>query len=338
MKKIVLFLLMIGCGLACKQKEDVFTMKSDDPAYELATLLSEKVSQLDPQINRIIVSTAYFEMGTNEVMHTFRNIYGKESGSLNNLPADRLRMEVEKLAHDLSLEKLIMRDVKKSNIRLDQSAVDSVLEMYYNRSGSREGFLKELEEKDIQYEFVVSDIREGLMIDRFIRSVVYTQVDPPSDQELKKLFAEAEKELRSFRVLVLSTRDKAEEEITASRSEIEQIWHMAKEGVPFEDLIEQYSEDEISGLNVGLYEDLERSMMDPVIAEAVFETPVGEISNVFETADGLNIVKTESVHTLDFAQFKQKNYETVWQKRKNKAYQDYIKKVKNEADFIFYGL
>jgi parvulin-like peptidyl-prolyl isomerase len=277
-------------------------------------------------------------MKSNEVIHHFRNIYGKGAASLNNLPVDRLKTEIEKLAYDLSVERLILRELEREKIRISDSELDSVLELQYARAGSREAFLKELDEREIKFEFVKKDIEEGLLIDRFIKTNVYSEVLPPDENQLKQMYSDSNKELVTFRILVLSVRDKTEDEIAKAKKKAQNIWNLARNGTPLEKLIKMHSEDESSRQNGGLYENFERGMMDPPMEAVLFNTPVGQISEVFETVDGLNIVKVESRHIIGFEEFKERNLKTLWQKRKNKTYHEYLNKIKSDAQFTFLGL
>jgi parvulin-like peptidyl-prolyl isomerase len=257
---------------------------------------------------------------------------------LNNLDADRLAMEVERMAYDLALEKLLLREVEKNNITLEEGALDSAVSLHYVRAGNREAFKKQLDELGIDPEFVEQDIRDGLLVDRLIQQVVYRQVDPPEENELKQIYQQTNHDLVSFRHLVLGTRDDAKEELKRKQKEINAILDKAKRGHSFENLVRNYSEDSSSRASGGLYENLERGMMEATIESVAFSTPPGKISDVFITLDGYNLIKVESRKSLDFEEFKNREFESIYQKRKYKAYREYIDMLKKESGFIFLGL
>jgi parvulin-like peptidyl-prolyl isomerase len=335
---LLLSIVLIFTIQSCKEEQQSFTLNKNDHAFELAVLLSEKLPQVDPMLNKVIIKTNYFDVNSNEVIHHLRNIYGKNAADLRNLSLTRLKQEIEKMAHDLALEKLLLIESQKNDIMFKTEDVDSTLALHYSRAGSREAFIKELNNLEIDFDYVKKDIIDGIIINNLVEQVVYSNLKSPADDELKKLYHESDKNLISLRSLVLSTQDKSDQEIEEIKKRINKIYKEALNGVPFEKLVKKYSDDESSKSNGGLYEDLQKGMLESDIAKVVFSTEPGEISQIFETADGLHLIKIESKRTLSFDEFKSRELESIYLTNKNRAYQEYINDLKKSVGFMFIGL
>jgi parvulin-like peptidyl-prolyl isomerase len=334
----LLFLILFAGIFSCTNNQDIYTLHPGGPAYELAEDLSEKLPQLDPEKNKILVSSRDFQIGTHEVIHEFTNIYGVNAKSLKNLGKEQLKMGVNRLAYNLAMEKLFLEEAAGEGIEIEKAALDSALNLHFARAGGRIAFLKKLDQLDIQFDYIKKDIHDALLIERLIDEIVYDEVIPPEDKELRALYRGSDPELVSFRHLVLGARDQSGSQIQRKAAEIESIWKRAQSGDSFEELVRRYSEDESSRLNGGLYQELERGMMEATIESVAFSTPEGTVSDVFRTVDGFNIIKVEFRTELDYEQFKKRNFETIYQKKKNQAYRVYINDLKVKAEFLFFGL
>jgi parvulin-like peptidyl-prolyl isomerase len=191
---------------------------------------------------------------------------------------------------------------------------------------------------EIDFNYVEKDITDGIIIKNLVDKVVYSILKPPTEEELRKLYNESDRTLISLRSLVLSTRDKTDQEMEEIKQRMQKIYREAKNGVPFQNLVKEYSDDESSKPNGGLYEDLQKGMLESDIEKVVFNTKSGEISQIFETADGLHLIKVESKRIQSFDEFKSREFESIYLTNKNKAYQEYINDLKKSAGFIFIGL
>lgn len=337
MKRCLLLSLLLALFF-CGRKEMGHTMQPGEPSWELAAELSGIMPRLEPEKNRELIVTDEFVIGTHDVIYQIHNIYGKNAASLKNLDAERLTMEVERMAYDLALEKLLLSEVEKYSIDVEEKAVDSVLNLHYRRTGDRASFEKELNELGIDPAFVEKDIREGLLVDRLIERVLYKQVKPPGEAELKEMYDVSSHDLVTLRHLVIGVRDNSAAKISQKKKEINRILKKAREGKSFDSLVQQHSDDESSKAMGGLYKNLERGMMEATIESVAFSTPPGSVSDPFRTMDGFNLIKVESRETLDFREFKNREFESIFQKKKSEAYRDYIDSLKAESGFLFIGL
>lgn len=64
-----------------------------------------------------------------------------------------------------------------------------------------------------------------------------------------------------------------------------------KDGATFEDVVKQYTDDEISKGALGAVGNFERNAMPPAFADATFAMKVGDVSDVVETPQGFHIIK-----------------------------------------------
>ncbi|MCY4010827.1 MAG: SurA N-terminal domain-containing protein [Candidatus Saccharibacteria bacterium] len=67
-----------------------------------------------------------------------------------------------------------------------------------------------------------------------------------------------------------------------------------KNGASFSELAEEFSENPQTALNAGIHDfffDLEDRHEDPIVLEAAFQTPIGQISDIIDTGERLEILK-----------------------------------------------
>jgi hypothetical protein len=83
------------------------------------------------------------------------------------------------------------------------------------------------------------------------------------------------------------TRSKAE----AQKIAAEALDKIKKDGMPFEDAVKKYSDDEGSKPAGGALGNFEKNVMPEAFSKATFGMPVGEISPVVETPRGFHIIK-----------------------------------------------
>ena len=95
----------------------------------------------------------------------------------------------------------------------------------------------------------------------------------------------------SVRHILLLTQKKSEKEKKAIYKKMQMILKKAKAGADFAKLAEIYTEDPGSKKTGGLYKDFGRGKMVPEFEKAAFTVPVGQISDIIETAYGYHILK-----------------------------------------------
>ncbi|MFT5166554.1 MAG: peptidyl-prolyl cis-trans isomerase SurA [Saprospiraceae bacterium] len=97
-------------------------------------------------------------------------------------------------------------------------------------------------------------------------------------------------------IMVSLPPDAAGNEVKAAEQRLEAIQKSLKEGVSFEELAKKSSDDKNTSINGGLMGHLTAVFPDGFynLESAAYNTPVGEVSDIFRTVAGLHLVKVNS--------------------------------------------
>jgi parvulin-like peptidyl-prolyl isomerase len=137
------------------------------------------------------------------------------------------------------------------------------------------------------------EVRRRLLMKAYAESVTGgLQIDP---SRARQIFDEQSEtvtvgdEVRVSQILVRIRPGDSAEKRSAAREKIEEAYKRAKAGEDFAELAREYSESPLAerGGDMGF---LPRGRMLPEFDEAVFATPAGRITPIFETPHGLNVV------------------------------------------------
>ncbi len=327
---IIGVVFIFGCG---GESSRVVKLEPDTPAYDLAKSLSEKVTVLDPDSNKIIVTSKKFKISAGELVDAIQSDPRIPAERLQQMDGTRLQGMIRRIAQDLAEKKLLLAEVKKQGIKIQDAQVDSILEMQYSRFGGKEQFVEMIGKQGFDLEFVKNDIKTGLGIQKAIQNVVddSIQID---DEELRKEYEDyTSKEIASVRHILLKTQGKSDQEKAEIRKKMQGILDRAKAGEDFAALATEFTEDPGSKASGGLYEEFGKGQMVKPFEEAAFNVPVGEISDIVETRYGFHIVKVISRN--DYKSFEEKRRELKEDMLKKQApsiQRNYIDHLKADAD------
>ena len=272
---------------ACSDHKGGAKLKPEEPAYQLAVELSEKVSALHPDSNKILVATNTFDVTTADVLRMIQEHLGNRLDQLKNRPADQIRTIVQQNATRSAEKKLLLQSAKEHNISISEESIDSVMQKQYTQWGGKEQYQKSLENRNISYDVMIADIRDGLMINRYFREIVEPQIQ--IDQE--KVESIYNNYTATVRHILMMTQGKSDSEKQTIREKMEKILKRAQSGEDFSKLAKQYSEDPVSSKQGGIYKDFTRGKMVKPFEEASFTLDIGEISDIVETQHGYHIIK-----------------------------------------------
>ncbi|MBN2366582.1 MAG: hypothetical protein EH225_11750 [Calditrichaeota bacterium] len=321
----LIFLLLISCG------DDGTALKEGTPAYEFASKLSEKVPYLNPEENNPLVKTKYFVLKTGEnLKHIYENM-GEGVSQFYSLDSASLKNVIENNARQFAEKKLLLRAARERGIQISPADMDSILNLQYSRYGGEERFGSMLSQRGIDFDFIKQQIRESVMIQKYLDKVVEEETDV-SDEELQKIYDSGK--TATVRHILLRTQGKSESEKDEIRDKMEEILEKARGGEDFAELAQKYSEDPGSKEKGGLYEDFERGMMVKPFEDAAFSVPEGEISDIIETQYGYHILKVIERKKQDqpFEEIRDSLRLRIINSRKNQVQQEQIEKLKEEAD------
>lgn len=331
MKKSFVFCTLITLlVLGCEKSGDNFKLESGTPAFELATKLATTLPYLDPVENKVVISSNKFNITSGEVVNTIRKNMGNRANQLADLSEKQLKENIDRFANILGERKILLAEAKKSNIKISDAQVDSILNLQYQRMGGKEKFDSFLETNGQSIEDIKNDIREGLTIQSYVKEfqsgVTVTEEDIQNAYNVNTV---------TVRHILLSTKDKSDIEKQQIKEKMEGILKQAKDGEDFAELAKQYSEDPGSKEKGGLYENIHRGQMVKPFEDAAFSVPVGEISDIIETQYGYHILKVidQQKETKPLEEVHQTLENTLKQQKSNEAFQKHLDDLKEQYEY-----
>ena len=315
---LLLAFIISGCGT----KDEVIKLEKDTPAYQLAKELSSKLPYLDPDQNNPLVNTNEFTLTTGEIIQSIYDNSGNRTNQLKNMDPNRLKGIILQTTQRMVEQKLVLREAKKTNFSVPPAVMDSLINLQYGRAGGEEKFVEMIQNNGANIETVKRDIRNFITYNQYL------------DATLGELIDVSEEELASVRHILLMTQGKSDAEKEEIRTKMEAILNRARADENFAELAKEYTEDPGSKNTGGLYENFPKGQMVKPFEEAAFSLPIGEISDIVETQYGYHILKI--VGRKKFNELEQPNPQMEQQlksKKKQQAYQDYMKRLKEEYGY-----
>jgi parvulin-like peptidyl-prolyl isomerase len=257
---------------------------------------------------------------------------GNRSGQLKNLDENQLRDNINRFANYLGERRLLLTEASKENVSTSKAQIDSVLKLHFQRTGGEEKFLKLLDKNGQSIEDIKNDVRIDQTIQKYINDVIIAGIKINED-DIKKAYQEDK--AATVRHILLSTKGKSDSEKKQIKEKMEDILVQAKNGKDFAELAKQYSEDPGSKAKGGLYKDIRRGQMVKPFEDAAFSTPIGEISEVFETRYGFHIltVLERKKETRPFEEVRKELENKMKQQRKREAFQQRLSDLKEQYEY-----
>jgi len=193
-----------------------------------------------------------------------------------------------------------------------------------------------LEQENITIEDLKKKLIEWTAPDQVIGYEVRDRVSV-GDKEVEAYYAEHPEQFElaavvTLREIVLLAGPGAKD---ARRAEADRIRERAAApGADFEGIVREVSEagTKASG---GLISDIKRGELVSQIDEAAFALPLGQVSPVIETANGLHIIKVETrtaTRQRPLEEVRKDLRERIYRERFEQTYNDFLKRARKEAE------
>jgi parvulin-like peptidyl-prolyl isomerase len=232
---------------------------------------------------------------------TVRQVYGLASAYRAQLEqrgraippeqeTELLRMSLQTLINS----DLMARAAKALGQMIDPKILDERLKADRSRVPSEDAYRKSLEASMVTEEQIRADLETQLLAEQWARSKTENvKVDPDAVRKVyesnKDKFRSSD-EARVLQILVAASPSDLPAKRDEARKRIEEAHAKAKAGEDFGKLADQYSQPSgvAPGGDIGFFP---RGATFPQLDEAAFSLPIGQISPVFETARGYNVIK-----------------------------------------------
>ena len=205
-------LLSILIFTVCGKKEKSVTLTPDQPAYVLGKTLSPILSVLDPDSNKVLVTTKHFDMTAGEVLFKLRSNFGKKTESLKDMPPEQLKNVIGQTATQYAEERLLLDAAKKAHIKVTPAETDSFLTFQYQKAGGEEKLKSGLEENQIPFDYFKESVKRNLIIEKYLHRIIKERSEI-SEERIQQAYQKFLKDtLVNVQHILLLTQGKSDKE------------------------------------------------------------------------------------------------------------------------------
>ncbi len=228
-------------------------------------------------------------------------------------------------ARDKVIErKILLTQAQSKGLKVTDKELNAALEDLAKRSGAKsiEDFKKMLQSQGISFEDLKENLREQLLIAKLIAKDVKSKIKV-SDVEIKKICSSLKSHpVRTVYYIYTRTEDKAQKAL-----------ELLKQGVPFEKVAKELSEDPVTAQNGGYVGEVTKGSLIKPLDIAVWSISPGTYKLV-QTKNGYYIVfvKSEKLPSCNEEEIKKRLFVQKFQK----ALKEYVDKLKRTASVKVY--
>ncbi|TFH00368.1 MAG: hypothetical protein E4H13_07655 [Calditrichales bacterium] len=337
MKYSLMFLLaLVLLVSSCSTEKEKVTLSADSPAYVLAKDLAAVSPALDPDSNKVIVSTDFFDVTTGEVIQVLQRNFGPRTDELKKMDANRLLQIIQGNGARIAEQKLLLTTAENEGYSVSDEMLDSLLKAQYEHVGGEEVFLNYLQKSGMTIDFVKEDIARGYVVEKYMDKVLSDAIQV-SDEQLQEKYNELTSADLSATVrhILFMTQGKTDAEKKSIQAKANTVLARAKKGEDFAKLAETYSDDPGSKNKGGLYENFKRGTMVKPFEDAAFNLPIGAVSDLVETQYGYHIIQIVSrqKETRSFDEMKDELKKDLRKGKERETATEHIAKLKEDAHF-----
>ena len=333
MKRVILILVAVALvQFGCSEQKKVSKLEPGTPAYEFAQHVAGFYPFLNPDSNRTIVSTKYFDLNVADVITRLNTNFGNDLEQLKSLDSEQLKKIIEQTADNMAQKELLLVKAAEQKIKVKQAEIDSVMEEQFERTGGKEKYLEFITNNGLTLDYVKDEIEINLKTKQYTAQALKDKI-AVSEEEIQKLY---KKEIKAtVRHILLSTQNKSEQEKKQVKAEIDKLYKRAKKGEDFVTLVLEYSEDPGTNERGGLLENFDRGQTVPEFDKVAFSLPIGEISEPVETQFGYHIIKVLERKSDERPLEEVREHLTgqIREEKRKQAFDELMDQIKKEAEF-----
>lgn len=189
---------------------------------------------------------------------------------------------------------LMVQQSREEGLQVEPEQLEGELEIVRSRFDTEEDYQEYLENAGITQEDVLEEVERRLRMNAYQNFVIKDQSVEESEArafylENPELFM-SEERVRAAQILIRTARNDPPSKKEEARAIIQEVYQKSLAGEGFAKLAQEYSQAPTAnkGGDLGFFT---QGKMVPKFEKVAFTTPVGEISPVFETPFGFNIIK-----------------------------------------------
>ena len=211
------------------------------------------------------------------------------------LTRDQEKVAAKKLLQDKINRKLLLKIASKMGISVSESRLQEELNVVKKNFVSEQDFRDELKKRNLSVEQYQKDLRDDMLVDAVFRRELGEGV-LISDQQIEdyynkntREFSSAEQRRASVILIKVNPKDGSKGD-KAAKQKLQKIIGKLKSGSDFEEMARLHSQDSLAkrGGDLGFFT---KDRMFGPFANLAFKLEVGQVSEIFRTQHGYQILK-----------------------------------------------
>ncbi len=315
-------LLLIACG----DHDGKSGLAKQSPLYRFATGLAGKVPSLDPQRNQTLATCRYFTVRVDSFLLEAHNELGKGLFSWAGMDTARLEQAVSAQLDKVVERKLLLRHARLLPVKVAKAELDTALQRLVRQNGGKQTFRRRLAQDGLTVRQLKLRLAQDLVLKKQAEQVKNQPV-PIEENELLALYEQ--ERIATFRHILVINRAISD---SSRKSQLEELEYQIKSFVDFAKLARKYSDDSQSGKNGGLYQNVPRGHLPPLLDEIVFTAPLGVVQHVHdEKADHFVLVISREKETRPYEQVRGELEQQWVGGKKQKQYKEFLDSLRQDA-------
>jgi len=327
------FVLGVSC-LALFLPLRAFSGETEPPPAPAAVEQQPQIPPIVAKVEDEVITGEEFQQAMFNAMRMKAAQSARDPNRDPNQPPEGLdRDDAERVLQSMIRAKAIYALAKKAETKVPDEEVNEAFEKAKARIPA-EQFEQILKDRGMTEADFKGKLREQLVSQKFFEEK--TKDVSVSEDEVKKAYEELKAAGRMEKpetanvshILILAPKDGPEEDVAKAKKDIE----AARERVvtkkeDFAEVAKEVSQDKSSAPRGGLYEDVPRGRMVPEFEQRMFELPLNEVSEPFQTQYLWHIMKVhsrEAAATLTYDEVKDNVRSAVENKAKGDAFREYL--------------
>ena len=260
-----------------------------------------------------------------------------DTNYLSDFKSSKDNKEITSKVIDYMIDnEVVYQKAQSEGIKVDENDVEQKYNQIKTMLDANGDYKKSLEKANIDEAYLKETIKKDLVINKYKEK--YEEDLKVTDKEIETYYNKnksdfKEESIEAYHILV-STLDDEDKQVSDSekdklKSKANKIAEKIKSGEDFEKLAKENSDDKSTGKNGGYLGYFTKEDKNPEFTKKVFSLDKGQVSDVFETPYGYEIVKVTDKKT------KQKSLEDCREEIVNRIlaekYLQHIEKLKDDT-------
>jgi parvulin-like peptidyl-prolyl isomerase len=249
----------------------------------------------------------------------------------------------ETLLRKLIEEKIVIQEAKRKGFDASEVEVQKMVEEFQTENGlSKEDLENFLKEEGLNLNNYQQIVKGKVLLSKIINSEVDSKVIV-RDEEIKESYQKNKQEFLSgpqkveVKAIFLKLReDVSVTEITDLKLRALRIMTLLRDGYNFDSLVDEYSDEPLKSQG-GLLGKFAKGSLIPSLDDKAFSMKEGEISDPIWVSEGVYILHLMSKGGETFKPYdevKEEIYRSLYEQKRNKMYNEWIKALWEKASLI----